>query len=309
MPMTFACNCLVVLGPTASGKTALACDIAYKLDGEVISADSRQVYRKLDIGTGKDFGSYLVNGKKIRYHLIDIADAGTQFYLHEFAAGLERAFSDITSRKKLPVICGGTGLYLDALQRRFDLTEVPENPELRLSLEALDKRELLARLLRYPAKNVAHVDQTSVKRIIRGIEVAEFLSGKKLVDAPPVPYRPFYIGIDPGRDRLLSGIRQRLETRLEHGMIEEVKRLLEEGLPEDRLIGLGLEYRFITMHLLGKITYEEMTEQLFTAIRQFAKRQMTWFRRMEKQGIKIHWLREPVADEGLLNLIRAKLGQ
>jgi tRNA dimethylallyltransferase len=289
-----AFNCIAVVGPTASGKTKLAATLAYELNGEVISADSRQVYKGLDIGTGKDLDQYVVKGKAIPYHLIGIVDASTQYYLHDFVSDLRRCFDDISSRGKLPVICGGSGLYLDALRKNFEVTQVPENEALRATLGDLSKVELLEKLSQYPAEHVARVDRTSVKRIIRGIEVADFLSRNSLKVQSPLPYRPYYLGILSSKEKIAERIRTRLDERLEHGLIDEVKNLSGAGLSFERLQTLGLEYKFVSLYLNGELTFEKMKESLYTAIRQFSKRQMTWFRKMEKEGVKIRWLEDPL---------------
>jgi tRNA dimethylallyltransferase len=285
-----AYNCIVVLGPTASGKTRLACRVAHSLNGEVISADSRQVYRQLDIGTGKDLAEYIVDGVKVPHHLIDIVDPSEQFYLHEFIRELEHVFEDITDRGKLPVICGGTGLYLDALRKDFRFTQVTENIELRRSLENKTKAGLLEILSGLDFPELKNTDTSSVKRVIRAIEIGTYLQeGNRIGDARDTIYRPYYIGITINAEERRKRIEKRLRQRLEEGMIDEVGRLLDAGITPERLIRFGLEYKFITEYLTGKLTREKMESDLLTAIVQYSKRQMTWFRRMEKEGVKIHW--------------------
>jgi tRNA dimethylallyltransferase len=287
-------NCIVVLGPTASGKTKLACNICYALGGEVISADSRQVYKGLDIGTGKDLSEYEVNGKKIPYHLIDIAPPDRQFYLHEFVNGLSHAFNDIVNRQKLPVICGGTGLYLDALSRDYSYTQVNEDPLLREELAPLSREELVERLAQFPADFTKHVDVNSRKRLIRGIEVATHMTGKgPLTSSTHPPYKPYYIGIKLPVSEIRQRISHRLAQRMRQGLIDEVKELVNAGLTFERLEHLGLEYKFIAAYLQGELSKEVMAERLQTAICQFAKRQMTWFRKMERSGVQIHWVEQP----------------
>lgn len=284
-------NCIVVLGPTASGKTRLACNLAYYLHGEIISADSRQVYKRLDIGTGKDLEEYIINGTTIPYHLIDIIEPGEQFYLHQFIAELKKAFDDIRSAKKLPIICGGTGLYLDALKKDFSLTRVKENNALREELELLSKEKLIARLHTYPADVIKHIDLNSRKRIIRGIEVAEYLSANPLQSiATELPYKPYYIGISADIETRKKLISERLKKRIDGGLIAEVQGLLDSGITHERLQLFGLEYKFVSYFLQDQISKEELFTKLQTAIFQFAKRQMTWFRKMEKEGIEIHWV-------------------
>lgn len=307
MHLNEAHNCVVVLGPTASGKTTLACELALRLGGEIISADSRQVYKGLDIGTGKDLAAYTVGGQSIPYHLIDIAEPGTQFYLHDFIAGLGKVFREVAQRDHVPIICGGTGLYLDALRKDYSFTQVPENEKLQMELKEEKKENLLSRLSKLPPEFVTKVDKTSVKRLIRGIVVGEYLKSNRISPANDPPFRPVYIGIYQGKGVLEKRILQRLELRLEKGMVEETKGLLEKGVDHERLQRLGLEYKFISSHIRGELTLEEMKRGLFTAIRQFAKRQMTWFRKMEREGIRITWLTEPKVTAELLDAVRDSL--
>lgn len=296
------------MGPTASGKTRLAAQLAYRLNGEIISADSRQVYRFLDIGTGKDLDEYTVNGKKIPHYGIGIAHPREQFYLHQFIQELDKAFHEIRSRNNLPIICGGTGLYLDALRKDFSLTQVKENQALRNELLACTKPQLLSRLDSYPAALTKQVDRNSVKRLIRGIEIAEhciehgFVPGKK-----ELPYQPYYIGISPDSDVRKQRISQRLRKRLDSGLVEEVETLLNSGIPPARLELLGLEYKFVLHYLQGRMTREELFNGLQTAIFQFAKRQMTWFRKMEKEGVLIHWTPPGEDTESLIRQLQSVL--
>lgn len=286
-------NCIVVLGPTASGKTRLACALANLLNGEIISADSRQVYKQLDIGTGKDLNEYVVNGKQIPYHLIDLCDPQQQFYLHQFVEESIKAFTQIRSRGCLPLICGGTGLYLDALTKDFSFTQIKENEALRKELSTLSKEDLVERLNNYPEELRAHVDVNSHKRLVRGIEVADHRSKHPVLKkSTPLPFKPFYIGLHVSADERKAKITQRLKTRLEHGLIEEVETLLKSGITHQRLETLGLEYKFVSRYLQQKINREELFTQLQTAIFQFSKRQMTWFRKMEKEGVLIHWIND-----------------
>lgn len=283
-------NCIVVLGPTASGKTRLACQLAYELNGEIISADSRQVYKGLNIGAGKDLQEYVINGKTIPYHLIDIVEPGEQFYLHQFAEELGKAFNAIGLRGNVPIICGGTGLYLDALRKDFSFTQIKEDHELRGQLELLSKEELIERIKKYPADLIQQVDLNSNKRIIRGIEIAEHLSKTQ---TPPqkkeLPYRPYYLGIKTDTELRKKRISERLIKRVDEGLLKEVQGLLQQGMSHERLEFLGLEYKFVSWYLQNNISKEDMLTKLQTAIFQFAKRQMTWFRKMEKEGVKIHW--------------------
>ena len=303
-------NSIVVLGHTAAGKTALACYLAKYLKGEIISADSRQVYRELNLGTGKDLNEYVVDGLKIPYHLIDIADPQEQFFVHQFAEALAKAFLEISSRGCLPVICGGTGLYLDVLHKDFSLTQIGENQALRETLINLTKEELLRRLDFYPTAHTKHVDRDSLKRIIRGIEIAEFRSKNELAPAKvKMEYRPLYLGLAFSVEDRKKRIQERLLARLEAGLVEEVESLVKKGLEHKRLQELGLEYKFVSQYIQQKISREEMITLLQTAIVQYAKRQMTWFRKMEKEGIKIHWLNQGSPAREALQIVESELGR
>lgn len=284
-------NCIVILGATASGKTQLACKIAAALNGEIISADSRQVYRHLNIGTGKDLEEYTVNEQKIPYHVIDISEPGQQFYLHDFISECEKAFNLITSRNRIPIICGGTGLYLDSLHKNFDYTKVPEDHLFREEAEKKTKEELLEILMNFPEQLRKHADLNSKKRIIRAIEVAKSFSENASTEERESVYKPFYIGIDTSAEERKNLISSRLEQRINNGLIKEAEALLRDGIGHDRLQFLGLEYKFLSLYLKGELSLPEMKEKLTTAIVQFSKRQMTWFRKMEKEGIKINWIK------------------
>jgi tRNA dimethylallyltransferase len=292
-------NCIIVLGPTASGKTRFACKIAHALNGEVISADSRQVYRHLNIGTGKDLHEFIVNGQKIDHHLIDICEPGEQFYLHQFIEVLENAFNAISLKSKAPIICGGTGLYLDALRKDFSYTKIKEDPGLRAELEDFSKEQLQAILKKFPVELTKHVDLNSKKRLIRAIEIAGFLQKHPgEIKAKEIPYRPCYIGVNVDAEERKKLISERLINRIDAGLIEEVESLLNHGITHERLAFLGLEYKFVSLYLQNKIAKEELIEQLRSAIFQFAKRQMTWFRKMEKEGVKINWMKKDELFEG-----------
>ncbi|MFP4471896.1 MAG: tRNA (adenosine(37)-N6)-dimethylallyltransferase MiaA [Bacteroidales bacterium] len=280
---------ITILGPTATGKTRLAAAAAAAVDGEVISADSRQVYRGMDIGTGKDYHDYVVEGKTVPHHLVDIADPGYEYNVFEFQKDFLKAFGDIVSRGKMPVLCGGTGMYLEAVLSGYKLVEVPENPQLRERLHQKSMHELteILKSLR-EVHNVT--DFTDRDRTIRAIEIAEYEKSHPRTkdDFPEINHRIY--GIRFERRIIRERITLRLKQRLEEGMIDEVKRLLGLGLKPEQLTFYGLEYRYLTDYVTGKISYEEMFRLLNTAIHQFAKRQMTWFRRMEKKGFKIHWI-------------------
>lgn len=298
-------NCIVILGPTASGKTNLACELAYHLNGEVISADSRQVYKYLNIGTGKDLDEYIINGKKINHNLIDICEPNEQFYLHDFLRELKLAFDKITSANKLPIICGGTGLYLDALHKDFSFTQIKENESLRNELEHLSKEDLQEKFKKYNYKELNNVDVNSKKRLIRAIEIAEHLknSPTKLI-SNELSYHPYYVGIKVDVEKRREQIYKRLIARLNTGLIEEVETLLKSGITHERLQFFGLEYKFISYYLQQKSTKEELILQLSNVINQFAKRQMTWFRKMEKEGIKIDWVKKETSVKELLYKIK-----
>lgn len=301
-------NCIVVLGPTASGKTHLACELAYALNGEIISADSRQVYKRLDIGTGKDLEEYNLHGKQIPYYLIDSVEPGEQFFLHQFISELQKAFNEIISRRKLPIICGGTGMYLDALKKDFSFTQIKENELLRNELEPFSKQALITRLESYPEKFTKQVDRNSKKRLTRGIEIAEhFLKQGVDLLTTELPYKPYYLGVQVDVEERKKRISQRLKKRLDEGLIAEVEGLLHSGISHERLELFGLEYKFVSYYLKNELTKEELFTRLQTAIFQFAKRQMTWFRKMEKEGVKIKWVEKKENLSSLVEEIKNSL--
>ncbi len=280
---------ICILGPTASGKTKYAVKLALETGGEIISADSRQVYRGMDIGTGKDLGDYSVNGVRVPYHLIDIVEAGAKYNIFQYQRDFIKAYNDITARGKLPILCGGSGLYIEAATRGYALPEVPPDPKLRERLEKLPMEELSARLASMKSlHNVSDLD--SKKRVIRAIEIAIFESENLIMREEPLIIKTKYIGLSVSREERIERIDRRLKERLQNGMIEEVKQLLALGIAPEDLIYYGLEYKFVTLYLTGQLTYVEMEFQLATAIHQFAKRQMTWFRGMERRGINIEWV-------------------
>jgi tRNA dimethylallyltransferase len=283
-------NLITILGPTASGKTAVAAKMASLLDGEVISADSRQVYRGMDLGTGKDYADYVIEGQAIPYHLIDIVDAGYEYNVYEYQKDFLRVFADITSREKLPVMCGGSGLYLEAILKNYKLIQVPINEPLRESLDDKLLWELTEILRGY--KNYLHnqTDTESSKRAIRAIEIEEYYLTHPEIDTGMPDIKSLVVGVQFERTARRKRITSRLKQRLKEGMLDEVQRLLDSGLTPGQLTYYGLEYKFMTLYLTGKITYQEMFDGLNVAIHQFAKRQMTWYRRMENQGTEIHWL-------------------
>lgn len=281
---------LVILGPTASGKTNLAVNMAQHFGGEVISADSRQVYRGMDIGTGKDLASYQNNGKTVPYHLIDILDAGQNYNLSAFQNDFWPVFDHISGKGKLPILCGGTGLYIHSLLQDHQLTQVPINLDLRANLLPLNKEELLEILFSFPAKLYEHADKSSHKRLIRAIEIADYLTSNPAPLANRQLLSPLVIGLNPDLELRRKRILDRLEFRLNNGLIEEVQHLLSNGVNEEMLIFYGLEYKFVVSFLKNELSFEALKEKLGIAICQYAKRQMTFFRKMEKDGITINWL-------------------
>ena len=281
---------ITILGPTASGKTPVAAQLAAEIGGEIISADSRQVYRRMDIGTGKDLADY----GEVPYHLIDICEPGTKYNLFQYQQDFFDVYQDIQSRGAVPILCGGTGLYIEAVLKGYKLSPVPQNPELRNSLEGKTLEELTKMLVELKAQNGSNMhnktDVDSCQRAVRAIEIETYNLEHPvpLRELPPV--NSILIGIDIDRELRRQKITRRLKARLDEGMIDEVKRLLDEGIPADDLIYYGLEYKFVTEYLIGKCTYDEMFTRLEIAIHQFAKRQMTWFRGMERRGFKINWI-------------------
>ena len=284
-------NLIVILGATASGKTRTAARLARDLGTEIISADSRQVYRGMDLGTGKDTEEFLVDGVKIPYHLIDIVDTGHEFNLFEYQKMFYRCFSDISGRGIIPIMAGGTGLYIEAVVKDYRMLEVPEDPALRGELQKMDMDTMRDRL--FKSDSVLHntTDTQDRDRLIRAIEIAEYSKMHEFIEEIEHPrINPFIIGIRWERSVLRDRITERLKKRIDMGMIEEVKNLHNQGISWERLDSFGLEYRYVSRYLQGKMDFDEMFRQLNTRIHQFSKRQMTWFRRMERQGIVINWV-------------------
>ncbi len=301
---------ITILGPTASGKTPLAAALAQQINGEIISADSRQVYRRMDIGTGKDLADYTVHGSgsmvqgssltinqeplTIPYHLIDICEPGTKYNLFQYQQDFFDAYQDIIGRGKTPILCGGTGLYIEAVLKGYQLSPVPQNPELRARLEGKTLEELTQMLVELKQKNGSTMHNTtdvdSCQRAIRAIEIEEYNLHTPTPKRELPPIDSLIVGVNIDREARREKITRRLKARLEEGMIEEVRGLLAEGIPAEDLIYYGLEYKFVTEYLVGKMTYDEMFQRLEIAIHQFAKRQMTWFRGMERRGFTIHWI-------------------
>lgn len=280
---------ITILGPTASGKTPLAAALAARLRTEIISGDSRQVYRRMDLGTGKDLADYVVDGYRVPYHLIDIAEPGYKYNVFEFQRDFLKAYEDMRSRGLLPVLCGGTGMYLESVLKGYRLLPVPENPKLREKLAGKSLEELTVILASYKKlHNTTDVD--TAKRAIRAIEIEEYYLHQP-VEAREFPdIRSLIIGVDIDRDLRREKISRRLKQRLDEGMVDEVRALIDGGIHPDDLIYYGLEYKYLTLYVTGQMTYDEMYHQLEIAIHQFAKRQMTWFRGMERRGFTIHWI-------------------
>lgn len=294
---------ITILGPTASGKTTLAAHLAAKTGAEIISADSRQVYRSMDIGTGKDLADYVVDGKKISYHLIDICEPGTKYNLFRYQEDFLNAYEDIRNRGVKPILCGGTGLYIEAVLKGYSLSPVPQNAELRERLAGKSLEELTAMLVELKKKTGSTMhnrsDVDTAQRAIRAIEIEEHNLNNPMPERECPPIDSLIIGVDIDRDERRRKITNRLKARLEDGMVEEIQGLLRRGIPAEDLIYYGLEYKFVTEYVTGKLTYDEMFRQLEIAIHQFAKRQMTWFRGMERRGFHIHWLdaSKPIDDK------------
>lgn len=280
---------VTVLGHTAAGKTAFAAHLAHHVGGEIISADSRQVYRGMDIGTGKDYKDYLVEDHRVPIHLIDILDAGYEYNVYLFKRDFLRVYTDISERGMMPVLCGGTGLYIESVLRNYRLLNVPLNTRLREELEKKSFEELAGILKLYgPVHNIT--DSVNRKRLIRAIEIAMYQSGQPDDSGDDRELNPLVLGIRFERTIRRERITQRLRERMEEGMVEEVEGLLGSGVPAGKLDYYGLEYRYVSKYILEELTYDEMFSKLNTAIHQFAKRQMTYFRGMERRGIAIHWM-------------------
>ena len=288
--MSFFCDMfplITILGPTACGKTHIATETAYRLGGEIISADSRQVFRGMDIGTGKDLLEYRIHDTDIPYHLIDIRQPGYEYSAGEFYRDFWHAYDQIQSRNHVPVLCGGTGLYIESVLKQYPFALVPENAELRQTLESQTDEELAAILQSY-IKLHNHTDTESRERMLRAIEIQEYQKTHPFEQR--ADFRFLVFGIAYPRQTIMHRIRHRLEQRLDEGMVDEVRKLLDNGVPPERLLRYGLEYRYVTLFLQKQLSYDDMVEQLNIAIRQFAKRQMTWFRRMERNGTEILWV-------------------
>lgn len=294
---------IAIVGPTASGKTTLAVALAKRIGTEIISADSRQLYKGMDIGTGKDLAEYTIDGVTIPYHLIDICPAGYRYNLFEYVRDFNTAYADMVARGKQPLLCGGTGLYVETILKGYALPPVPENQSLREALQ--DKTlEQLADILRGYKTLHNTTDIDTCKRAIRAIEIAEYYSHQEPELLEPRPMKnPLIVGVDIDRESRRAKITRRLHERLQEGMVDEVKGLLDSGIEPESLIYYGLEYKFLTEYIIGRTTYEEMVERLEIAIHQFAKRQMTWFRGMERRGHTIKWIDATIPTDEKVDMI------
>ena len=297
---------ITILGPTASGKTNFAAALAAHLDTEIISADSRQVYRSMDIGTGKDLADYIVDCKEIPYHLIDICNPGDKYNVFEYQHDFHRVYTNISAKGKLPILCGGTGMYIEAVLKGYKLLDVPQNPVLRESLKSKTLSELEQILASY---KVLHnkTDVDSAQRAIRAIEIEEYYKNEAPDTNEYEPINSLIIGINIDRELRREKISHRLRARLEEGMVDEVKGIIDSGVKPEDLIYYGLEYKFLTLYIIGELTYNEMVSQLEIAIHQFAKRQMTWFRGMERRGSTIHWIDATLPTEEKIDKVLSLL--
>lgn len=298
---------ITILGPTASGKTTVASALAERIDGEIISADSRQVYRRMDIGTGKDLADYTVNGKHIPYHLIDIAEPGTKYNLFQYQHDFHEAYTAICNRGKQPILCGGTGLYIEAVLGGYRLSPVPQNPTLREQLAGSSLDELTAMLVELKKRSGSamhnRTDVDTAQRAIRAIEIETYNIEHPTAERELPPVDSLIVGIDIERNLRREKITRRLKARFDEGMADEIRALIGEGISPDDLIYYGLEYKFITEYVIGKLSFEEMFRQLEIAIHQFAKRQMTWFRGMERRGYTINWIDATMPTEQKVDTI------
>ncbi len=301
-------NLITILGPTASGKTSFAAQLAKDLDTEIISGDSRQLYRGMDIGTGKDLSDYTVDGVKIPYHLIDIKDAGYKYSLFEFQKDFDNAFLSISEKRKIPILCGGTGMYIESVLREYQLLDVAPNAILREELASKTLGELVDLLGTYKRVHNSSDTQTT-RRCIRAIEIAEYYKNNPVEDNVRPDITSLTIGVDIERDLRREKITKRLKSRLDEGMIDEVKGLISGGCSSEDLIYYGLEYKFVTQYVIGELSYQEMFSKLEIAIHQFAKRQMTWFRGMEKRGTKIHWVSATLPIEEKIQFVKELLNK
>lgn len=306
MPSTF--NLIVILGPTACGKTKLAAVLAHQLHTHIISADSRQVYKRMNIGTGKDYEDYVINHQPIPYHLIDILEPGERYNLHEFMRDFFATFKQLQEQHITPILCGGTGLYIDSVLRNLTYASVPNNHDLRKTIAHLTHPELIAHFNKMPLTNfTTKADLSTLKRTIRAIEINHYLQQHTFTSEVTPDIKPIIIGLDISKELRRARITQRLQHRLKNGLIEEVEQLLKDGITHEQLQYYGLEYKFVSQYLLGLMSFEALQELLNVAIQQFAKRQMTYFRKMEKDGQIIHWIDASVSTNAQLNQVLAIL--
>jgi len=282
-------NLITILGPTAAGKTSFAAHLARVSNSEIISGDSRQVYKDMNLGTGKDYQDYIVDGVQVPYHLIDIAEAGYKYNVYEYQHDFLMVYEQIRKRQKNAILCGGTGMYIDAILRGYKLVSVPTNDTLRAELQAKSDEEIVEMLKSYKTLH-NQTDIDTRKRMIRALEIEVYYSHHEKEDRSFPAIHPLIIGVNIDRNSRRQKITQRLKSRLAEGMLDEVQKLIDKGISPDDLIYYGLEYKYLTLHLTGKLSYNDMFEELNTAIHQFAKRQMTWFRGMERKGVEIHWI-------------------
>lgn len=305
---------ITILGPTASGKTALAAALAYKIGAEIISADSRQVYSGMTVGTGKDLDDYVVNGRQIKYHLIDIARPGDKYNIYEYQRDFHKVYAELAQRGVMPILCGGSGLYIETVLKGYSLSTVPQNPELRQRLSGKTLEELTEILVDLKARNNSCMhnrsDVDTAQRAVRAIEIEEYNLHHPSSNTEFPPVESVIIGVDIDRESRRARITERLRQRLEHGLVEEVEGLLESGVSAEDLIYYGLEYKYVTEYVTGRTTRDEMFKGLEIAIHQFAKRQMTWFRGMERRGFTINWVDWHMSmDEKLEYIMKLKVTQ
>ncbi len=302
-------NLIVILGPTASGKTKLAAHLAHALHTDIISADSRQVYREMNIGTGKDLSEYTIHNEQIPYHLIDILNAGERYHIHQFTNDFFDAFHNIHQQHKTPILCGGTGLYIDAILSNYEYTGVPINEELRVQLSTFSKTELEKIFSELPPHAYKKkVDISTTKRLIRGIEIITYLHQHHFTPTPFPKVHPIIFGTHVSLQKRRENIEKRLTERLQNGLVEEVEKLLKT-ISKEQLVYYGLEYKFVTLYLTGELTYDQLHQQLLVAIQQFAKRQMTYFRKMEREGKQILWIDASQTIEKQLLEIQSRIAE
>jgi len=307
-PIYYLYYMITILGPTASGKTALAALAASRLNGEVISADSRQVYRGMNLGTGKDYGDFTVDGKQVPFHLVDIVDPGVEYSVYDYQRDFLKVYRTVLSRGRMPVLCGGTGLYLEAVLDRYRLLQVPVDTRRRAYFKTLSGDELVALLASYTTPhNVS--DTSDRQRLIRALEIQEFYRSHPETPPPLPAIDSVIFGISFPRPVIRARITERLKNRLDAGMTDEVRHLLDSGLKPQKLIYYGLEYKYITRYILGELSFDDMFERLNTAIHQYAKRQMTWFRRMERHGHRINWIDGTLEDEKKMAFILERMNK